>query len=72
MSVVLSVAQASRSSLALALHTLGALPSVQERLRGDIDKLLQKYVSIILWLYLFLLNLMLYKRPIMEEKIFES
>lgn len=43
MSVVLTVAQASKCSLALCLHTLGALPSIQDRLRSDIDRLLAKY-----------------------------
>ncbi|XP_046680604.1 cytochrome P450 3A2-like [Homalodisca vitripennis] len=42
-SVVLTVVQASKSSLALALYTLGALPAVQDRLRSEVDVLLQKY-----------------------------
>lgn len=68
MSVVLSVAQASRSSLALALHTLGALPSVQERLRADIDKLLQKYVSSDFNTVIILISTQLYKPPMKNHQ----
>lgn len=46
-SVVLTVIQASRSSLALALYTLGSLSAVQEKLRVELEKLLVKYVSVL-------------------------
>jgi len=42
-SVVVSVAHASKTCLPLALHTLAALPSIQTRLRADIEHLLQKH-----------------------------
>ncbi|XP_054257140.1 cytochrome P450 3A11-like [Macrosteles quadrilineatus] len=42
-SVVLTVAQLSRSSLALSLYTLGSLPSIQDRLRNEVENLLQKH-----------------------------
>lgn len=45
LSVVLSVVQTSRNSIALSLHTLAALPQLQEKLRSEIETYLQKHVS---------------------------
>lgn len=43
LSVVLSVVQASRNSIALSLHTLAALPQIQEKLRTEVKTYLQKH-----------------------------
>lgn len=43
LSVVLSIVQTSRNSIALSLHTLAALPQVQEKLRSEIETYLQKH-----------------------------
>lgn len=43
LSVVLSIVQTSRNSLALSLHTLAALPQIQEKLRSEVETYLQKH-----------------------------